>query len=56
MRTVTSAALAAAERFMQLDARLIDRHRFAYHFRGGRAEPVLDALRPYANPDGGRSR
>ncbi|HEX6469181.1 MAG TPA: hypothetical protein VF069_08805 [Streptosporangiaceae bacterium] len=53
MNTVTRAALAAAERFMQLNARLVDRHRFAYHFRGGPAEPVLAALRPYANPDGG---
>jgi hypothetical protein len=53
MKTVTKAALAAAERFMQLNARLLDRRRFAYHFRGGPAEPVLTSLRGYANPDGG---
>lgn len=53
MNTVTEAALAAAEQFMQLNARLIDRHRFAFHFGDGPAEPVLAALRGYANADGG---
>jgi hypothetical protein len=53
MKMVTTDALAAAERFIQLNARLIDRHRFAFHFRAGPAEPVLAALRAYANPDGG---
>jgi hypothetical protein len=52
-KTVTPAALTAAERFIQLNARLIDRHRFAYHVRGGPAEPVVAVLRAYANPDGG---
>jgi hypothetical protein len=53
MKTMTRAAMRAAERFMQLNARLIDRHRFAFHFSGGPAAPVLTALRAYANPDGG---
>jgi hypothetical protein len=53
MKTMTEATMRAAERFMQLNARLIDRHRFAFHFGGGPAAPVLTALRAYANPDGG---
>lgn len=53
MKTITSEALASAEQFLQLNGRLIDRHRFARHFRGGPAAAVLDALRPYANADGG---
>jgi hypothetical protein len=43
----------AAERFMLSSARLLDRLRFAYHFQDGPAEAVVDALRPYQNPDGG---
>jgi hypothetical protein len=43
----------AAERFIWLTARLLDRHRFAYLFKGGSAAAVVDALRPYQNPDGG---
>jgi hypothetical protein len=43
----------AAKTFVQLNARLIDRHRFAYLFEGGGAEPVLAALAAYQNPDGG---
>ncbi|MQY02256.1 hypothetical protein ACRB68_02860 [Actinomadura sp. RB68] len=42
-----------AEGFLRLNARLIDRHRFALHFRGAGPAPVLAALRPYENPDGG---
>jgi hypothetical protein len=53
MKTMTRAAMGAAERFMRLNARLIDRHRFAWHFGDGPAEAVLTALRAYANPDGG---
>lgn len=53
MKVLTSAALAAAEEFMQLNARLVDRRMFAYHFRGGSPEAVLTALRAYGNADGG---
>ncbi len=53
MKTVTNDALAAAEQFLYLNARLIDRLRFAHHFRNGPARAVVDALRPYQNADGG---
>jgi hypothetical protein len=46
-------ALEAAERFIWLNARVIDRLRFAHLFRDGAAAPVVAALRPYQNPDGG---
>lgn len=39
--------------FIWRNARLIDRHRFAYHFRDGSREAVVAALRPYQNADGG---
>jgi hypothetical protein len=42
-----------AERFMWLNARLLDRLRFEYHFRDGSAARVVAAIRPYQNPDGG---
>jgi len=53
MKTITPDALQRAETFVLLNARLLDRLRFAYHFRGGSAEAVIRALRPYQNPDGG---
>jgi hypothetical protein len=53
MKVLTKEALARAERFMLLNARLIDRLRFAALFTGGTPEPVLAALRVYQNPDGG---
>ncbi len=53
MKTVTPAALASAERYLELNARLIDRLRFAYLFRGGSPGAVRAALAAYANPDGG---
>jgi hypothetical protein len=53
MNTVTETTLVAAEQFLLLNARLIDRLRFAYHFRGGSAEPVRHAVLAYGNPDGG---
>jgi hypothetical protein len=43
----------AAESFVWSAARLLDRHRYALLFAGGPAEPVIDALRGYRNPDGG---
>src|SRR5258707_2177284 len=53
MKCVTPTAIDAAERFVWLSGRLIDRLRFDHRFRGGPLEPVLAALRPYQNPDGG---
>ncbi len=45
--------LDAAERFVATHARLLERHRFAYLFRDGPAEPVLAALAAYETGDGG---
>jgi hypothetical protein len=44
---------AAAEAFIWRTARLLERHRYAYHFRGGDPARVLAALLAYQNPDGG---
>jgi hypothetical protein len=49
----TTPDLAAAEQFMLRTARILDRRRWALRFGDGPAEPVLDALRAYRNPDGG---
>ncbi|MGH6916055.1 MAG: hypothetical protein ACREH3_20375, partial [Geminicoccales bacterium] len=46
-------ALDAAERFLWLNARLIDRLRYLYLFKTGAAERVLQTLRAYQNADGG---
>jgi hypothetical protein len=43
----------AATTFIWLNARLLDRHRFAHHFLGHDPEPVLRSVRAYQNPDGG---
>ncbi|WP_242902094.1 hypothetical protein [Actinomadura terrae] len=53
MKVLNDADLTRAEECMRHSGRLIDRRRFALHFRGGRPEPLLAALRPYENPDGG---
>lgn len=53
MKCIESSAIDAAERFMWLSGRTIDRHRFAHLVRDGNREPVLAALRAYRNPDGG---
>ena len=45
--------LERAQQFIWANARLIDRHLFAYHFAGGPKGPVLAALRAYQNDDGG---
>jgi hypothetical protein len=45
--------LERARQFMLLNARLLDRQLFTYHFEGGQKEPVLAALRAYQNADGG---
>ncbi|MFE2444720.1 hypothetical protein ACFXDF_22195 [Streptomyces sp. NPDC059426] len=48
-----SSALARAERFVWLTARVLEQRRFAYHFLGGGAEAVETALAAYLGPDGG---
>jgi hypothetical protein len=48
-----SVDLAAAERFMYTDARLLERHLFAVLLHDAPAAPALEALRAYRNPDGG---
>ncbi|MFC4051555.1 hypothetical protein ACFOY4_17825 [Actinomadura syzygii] len=53
MRVLHGTGLDRAAEFMRLNGRLIDRRRFALHFRGGRPGPVVAALRGYENPDGG---
>ncbi|HEX2145031.1 MAG TPA: hypothetical protein VHG10_11035 [Glycomyces sp.] len=53
MKTLSPDAFTAAERYLILNARLIDRLRFAHDFHGGPALPVLHAVRAYQNADGG---
>jgi hypothetical protein len=53
MKTLDSAQIDAAETFVWLSGRLIERLRFAFLFRGGSRDRVMAALRPYQNPDGG---
>jgi hypothetical protein len=43
----------AAERFMLSNARVLERHHLAVILHGAPTDPVLDALRPYRNADGG---
>jgi hypothetical protein len=45
--------LARAEDFICRNARLLDRRRFEFHFKGGSAGRVIDALLAYQNDDGG---
>lgn len=45
--------LEAAAGFIWSNARLLDRHRYGFHFEDGPADAVVDALRAYQNPDGG---
>lgn len=45
--------LSRASDFIWRNARLLDRHLFAFHFYDGGREPVLAALRDYQNTDGG---
>ncbi|MEZ4708135.1 MAG: hypothetical protein R3A44_13070 [Caldilineaceae bacterium] len=44
---------ARAEEFIWKNARLLERWRFAYHFKDGAPDDVLAALRAYQNADGG---
>jgi hypothetical protein len=53
MKCLTRSQVDAAERFVWLSGRTIDRHRFAHLVRDGDREPVLAALRAYRNADGG---
>ncbi|MBT2440669.1 hypothetical protein J7E93_11220 [Streptomyces sp. ISL-36] len=46
-------ALARAEHFIWLTARVLEQRRFAYHFLRGGADPVEVALSAYLNEDGG---
>jgi hypothetical protein len=45
--------LNAAATFLQANARLLERRRFAHLFEQGSAEPVVHLLRAYRNDDGG---
>ena len=45
--------LSKATDFIWRTARLLDRRRFAYLFLNGEPQDVVEALRPYQNPDGG---
>jgi hypothetical protein len=53
MKSIDSDRLAAAERFIWCNARLLERRRFEHLFRGGDGDQVVAALRPYQNRDGG---
>lgn len=53
MSVVTWDSFRAAEHFIMRTARLIDRHRFAYHFQAGPTAPIRSALSAYRNIDGG---
>jgi hypothetical protein len=45
--------LQAAQTFIYANARLLERHRLAYLLGEAGAEPVVQALRAFRNPDGG---
>jgi hypothetical protein len=45
--------VAVARRFVLANARVLDRHRLATVLDGAPTEPILGALRPYRNSDGG---
>ncbi len=53
MITLSPDALRAAEHFVMRNARLIDRHRYAFHFQAGPAHPIRTVLDAYHNVDGG---
>jgi hypothetical protein len=52
MQLMTRVDVSAAERFVWISGRLLDRRRFDHLFRGGPADAVVEALRPYRNADG----
>lgn len=45
--------LSSAKTFLLANARLLERHLFAYHFESGSRNKVLDVLKAYQNEDGG---
>jgi hypothetical protein len=49
----SSDALRRARLFLQTNARLLERRRFAYFFEGGSSTSVVRALQAYQNDDGG---
>jgi hypothetical protein len=49
----TTPNLTKATGFIWRTARLLDRHRFTHLFLDGDSHAVVEALRPYQNPDGG---
>jgi len=51
--TAMAVSLQKAQQFMWLNARLVDRLLFEFHFSGGTADHAVAALRPYQNADGG---
>ncbi|GAA1071395.1 hypothetical protein GCM10009642_00680 [Nocardiopsis metallicus] len=53
MTVVTWDSYLAADHFVMRSARLVDRHRFAYHFQAGPDQPVRAALAAHRNLDGG---
>lgn len=50
---MSNSVLTRAEEFMWKNARLLERRRFSYHFKGGSRGSVIEALRAYQNDDGG---
>jgi hypothetical protein len=50
---MTEIDFGSATNFVWLNARLLDRLRFAYHFLDAGTEPVLKAVVAYQNADGG---
>ncbi|MCB0113035.1 MAG: hypothetical protein R2873_36575 [Caldilineaceae bacterium] len=50
---MNTSVFARAEEFIWKNARTLDRRLFAFHFKGGPAQAVIDALRAYQNVDGG---
>ena len=48
-----SQILESAQTFILSNARLLERHLFAFHFRQGNPDPVRSALLAYQNADGG---
>jgi len=56
MKKLAAAAYSRARTFLQAQARPLERARFAQHFEGASARPVLDALAAFRNADGGFGR
>ena len=42
-----------AEEYIWENARVLEQRRFELLFKGGDAQPVIDAVKPYKTPDGG---